>query len=187
MSRRPARAGSLATKAPATPAWQRAASFAARAHEHQVRKDGRTPYFAHPARVALTISTVFGCGDDTVLAAAFLHDTIEDTKTDYDEIKDEFGPEVAGIVAALTKNMAMEERAREADYERRLAAADWRARLIKLADQYDNFSDALTTRGHDLAKTRKKCEAAIRLALPDADTHAETRAALAALKTLLRR
>lgn len=186
MSRRPARAGAKA-KAPATPLWQRAASFAARAHEHQVRKDGRTPYISHTARVALTVSAVFGCTDDTVLAAAFLHDTIEDTKTDYDELKDEFGPDVAGIVAALTKNMAMEERAREADYERRLAAADWRARLIKLADQYDNYSDALTTHGHDLAKTRKKVQTAIRLAAPDSDAHAETRAALAAIKALLRR
>jgi hypothetical protein len=54
-------------------AWQRAVSFAARKHAGQVRKDGITPYLAHPVRVALTIRHEFGEADETALAAALLH------------------------------------------------------------------------------------------------------------------
>ena len=78
--------------------WQRAASFAARAHAGQVRKDGVTPYFAHPVRVAMIVREVFGCDDEVALAAAFLHDTIEDTRTDYDDLLGAFGPRVADCV-----------------------------------------------------------------------------------------
>ena len=60
-----------------------AAAFAARAHHHQVRKDGRTPYFSHPVRVCLVVRQVFGFDDPRILAAALLHDTLEDTTTDF--------------------------------------------------------------------------------------------------------
>src|SRR5262245_22521267 len=88
-----------------TTAMFEAASFAARAHRHQMRKDGETPYAAHPFRVCLVVRHVFGIDDPKVLTAAMLHDTIEDTPTDYDDVLDRFGPEVAGWVAALTKDM----------------------------------------------------------------------------------
>ena len=113
--------------------WQRAASLCARAHRHQTRKDGKTPYAAHPNRVALTVALVFGESDETTIAAALLHDVIEDGETDYDEIAEEFGPAVAGAVAALSKDARLPEAERE--------PADWRARLIKLGDVYDNMSD----------------------------------------------
>src|SRR6185436_5378978 len=124
-----------------TPMWQEATAFAARAHEHQKRRDGRTPYFAHPVRVALTVRDLFACADQTALCAALLHDTIEDTMADFDEIEEAFGRPVARCVAALTKNMALPEKERERDYDARLGAADWRARLVKLADVYDNLCD----------------------------------------------
>ena len=84
--------------------WQRAASFAASHHRGQQRKDQRTPYFAHPARVALTLCLEFGCRDETVIAAALLHDVLEDTTADYEDLVDEFGPEVARLVACLSKD-----------------------------------------------------------------------------------
>src|SRR4051812_37079040 len=93
--------------------WQEAAAFAARAHRNQVRKDGQTPYFSHPVRVAMTIRMVFGCEDEATICAGLLHDTIEDTTTDYDDLLTRFGPEVADIVAAMTKNMALPEHERE--------------------------------------------------------------------------
>jgi len=58
------------------PVWQKAASFAARMHEHQKRDDEKTPYFSHPARVAMAVSHIFGCTDDDTIAAAYLHDTL---------------------------------------------------------------------------------------------------------------
>lgn len=161
--------------------WQLASAFAARAHEHQKRKDGATPYFSHCTRVALTVAHVFGCTDEFAIAAALLHDTIEDTAVDYDDIEQVFGSVVANCVAALTKNMILPEAARERDYDRRLRAADWRARLVKLADAYDNFMDS-SERGPDkVRKTRRTCRRAIELAKPDAATHLETRRAIKAV------
>ena len=164
--------------------WQRAASVAARAHLHQVRKDLRTPYFAHPARVALIVALTFGCRDRTALAAALLHDTIEDTGTDYDDLRARFGRGVADCVAALTKNMALPEAAREKEYDARLARADWRARLVKLADQYDNYTDALGV--VQRRKAAAKCRRALALARADARAHPEMRRGIAALTALLR-
>ncbi len=151
---------------------RRAVSFAARAHRHQIRKDGRTPYVAHAFRVAMSLRTLFGCDDETVLTAAVLHDTIEDTTTDYDDLQKHFGGEVADLVAALTKNMALPETRREPEYDRQLAAADWRARLIKLGDALDNLCDSgevppdLVAERRDDA--REKCRRALALAAPDA-------------------
>lgn len=150
------------------PVWQEAVSFAARAHRHQIRKDGRTPYFAHVCRVAFTVSHVFECRDDLAVALALLHDTIEDTTTDYDDLEDRFGPDVARGVASLTKNMALPEPEREAEYDARLARADWRVKLVKLADTYDNYCDALTLPPELVeerrADSRRKAERAIALA-----------------------
>lgn len=166
--------------------WQRAASFAARAHAGQLRKDAATPYFAHPVRVAMTVMTVFGCSDEVAIAAALLHDTIEDTKTDYDDLLRVFGAEVADCVAALTKNKALPERARERDYDARLARADWCARLVKLADQYDNLTDARELGAKVASKTGAKCRRAVALGRADASKHPETRRAVAALQGLMR-
>jgi (p)ppGpp synthase/HD superfamily hydrolase len=165
--------------------WQRAASFAARAHLNQTRKDGSTPYFAHPARVALTIAHVFRCEDETVIAAALLHDTIEDTQTDYDDIEESFGSEVADCVAALTKNMILPESRREKDYYERLRGADWRARVVKLGDAYDNYCDRahLEDQGR---KALKRLKDAIALVRPDARKIDDSRRAVRAAETLLR-
>src|SRR4051812_46252666 len=123
--------------------WQRAASVAARFHQGQVRKDGKTPYIAHPFRVAMTVRDVFGVDDPVALAAALLHDVIEDTTADYDDLEEQFGAEVADVVAALTKDMRRPNDQREAESDRQLAAAPWQARLVKLADVYDNVSDCV--------------------------------------------
>lgn len=123
--------------------WQEAASFAARAHRHQLRKDNATPYFAHPVRVAMTIAFVFGFDDEEILAAALLHDTIEDTTTDYDDLLKHFGRDVADFVVAMTKDMRLEESKREKAYFAQLAAGPWQSRLIKLADTYDNVCSAM--------------------------------------------
>lgn len=124
--------------------WQAAASMAARWHRGQSRKDGETPYVAHAFRVTMTIRDLFGFDDQAILAAALLHDLIEDTGADYDDIHDAFGEEVADLVAAMTKDMRLIEEVREQEYDRQLAAASWKARLIKLADVYDNLSEAAT-------------------------------------------
>lgn len=149
-----------AERAPTEPRlWQLAASYAARAHNHQYRRDKNTPFVAHPYRVAMVVRDVFGCDDQVAICAALLHDTIEDTRTDYDDIHKRFGKEVADCVAALTKNMLLIEREREIDYDRRLTAGPWQGRLVKLADVYDNGLDI------PRAGMRKKCVSRCKRAL----------------------
>jgi len=143
------------------PIWFEAAAFGAWAHRNDVRKDGRTPYAAHPFRVALTVRQVFGVDDDVAIAAALLHDVIEDTPCDYDDVSSRFGDEVAGIVAALTKNMLLPEAERERDYDERLARADWRAKLIKLGDVHDNLLDLSRSSGESEAGYRGRAGRAV--------------------------
>lgn len=167
--------------------WQSAATFAAHAHRHQLRKDELTPYFAHPVRVAMTIRHVFDCDDDAAICAGLLHDTIEDTTTDYDDLLTRFGRDVADIVAAMTKNMALPEHEREKDYDRRLAAGDWRARLVKLADVYDNLCDSRELSAESKAKLPDKIKRAITLAAHDRAAHPEIDRAVRALEGIAAR
>ena len=169
--------------------WQSACAFAARFHAGQTRKDGITPYFSHPVRVALTLRHTFACDDPVALTAAILHDTIEDTPADYDDVADNFGSQVADIVAALTKNMILPEHEREPEYDARLAKADWRARLIKLADVYDNLCDMHTSKASDAARATQRhlarCKRAIALAQPDRASHPEVARAIDCLNDRL--
>lgn len=169
--------------------WQEASHVAQRAHRFQVRKDGRTPYASHVARVALTIAAVFECTDEIVLAAALLHDTIEDTTTDYEDIADRFGADVARIVANLTHNAALPEDERDAAYDARLRVSCWRTKLIKLADAYDNTSDIETSpradRARQRARMRAKALRALAIAEPEATSHPVVSRAAALLRAKL--
>lgn len=165
--------------------WHRAADFAARQHRHQLRRDGKTPYIAHPFRVALTLATVFECRDPDILAAAVLHDTIEDTATDYEDIEEAFGPWIAEAVATLTDIKSLPDAQRKAEYHARLAKADWRILLIKLADAYDNLSDAAANPDSKFAaKTLRKSGRIADLVLPRAGESPLLAAALDKLESL---
>jgi guanosine-3',5'-bis(diphosphate) 3'-pyrophosphohydrolase len=119
-----------------------AVSFAARAHAGQLRKDGRTPYVSHVYRVALVVRHVFGIDDPAVLTAAVLHDTIEDTTTDFDDLHERFGPDVAAWVAILSKDKRLADDPREEAYRAGLSAAPWQVKVCKLADVCDNLMDS---------------------------------------------
>lgn len=135
-----------------------AISFAARAHRHQIRKDGKTPYVSHVFRVAMTLSQVFGVSDPEMLTAAVLHDTIEDTTTDFDDLAEHFGEKIARWVALLSKNKCLPEKEREAVYCRQLASAPAQVKLIKLADLYDNLRDSATAGLAQQKKSRAKAK-----------------------------
>jgi guanosine-3',5'-bis(diphosphate) 3'-pyrophosphohydrolase len=140
-----------------------AVSFAARAHRHQIRKDGETPYVAHVFRVCLIARHVFGVTDPQALLTAALHDTIEDTTTDFDDLEKHFGSEVARWVALLSKDKRSQEEAREEAYCRGLAGAPWQVKVCKLADIFDNLTDSqhlrAEQRSRTLARSRKYLEA----------------------------
>jgi (p)ppGpp synthase/HD superfamily hydrolase len=161
--------------------WQQAVSYAAQRHQGQFRKDGKTPYFAHPVRVALVVRHVFDVSDQAALLAALLHDLIEDTTTDYDDLIELFGEDVADAVAALTKDARLPEAEREAAYDRQLARASWQARLVKLADAYDNFSDSRND------EERRKCAAKAERAIRCAGDAPELQDAIQKLRSLVGR
>jgi guanosine-3',5'-bis(diphosphate) 3'-pyrophosphohydrolase len=119
-----------------------ALSFAARAHQGQKRKDGQTPYVAHAFRVCLIVRHVFGIDDRRALMAAALHDVIEDTTIDFDELAETFGTEVAQWAATLCKDKRRPEEEREAEYLAQLSRAPWQVKVCKLADVLDNMLDA---------------------------------------------
>lgn len=110
------------------------------AHEGQVRNgSGGMPYVEHPIRVAALLDA-HGYREE-VLAAALLHDVIEDSDLDLDEIREEFGAEVAGLVGALTDDESIESyRERKAEHRERVAAADGEALAIYGADKLTNSS-----------------------------------------------
>ncbi len=149
-----------------------AAAFAARAHRHHTRKDKETPYVSHVFRVCLVVRHTFGFDDPRMLAAAPLHDTIEDTNTDCDDIIERFGTEVASWVSALTKETRLPHDEREAAYAKCLSEAPWQVKALKLADMYDNMGDSknLPPSRDGLKKNAKKTRFyldAVRTNLPD--------------------
>jgi guanosine-3',5'-bis(diphosphate) 3'-pyrophosphohydrolase len=160
-----------------------AVAFAARAHRHQLRKDGVTPYVSHPIRVAWIAQQVFGVTDRRVLTAAMLHDTVEDTTTDCDDILERFGPDVARWVAALTKDKRLPEQERENAYAAGLAAGGWQIHLCKLADIYDNLLDS----AHLSAEKRQKTFARSRFYLAALEPYltSESRPAFNIVRDLL--
>jgi guanosine-3',5'-bis(diphosphate) 3'-pyrophosphohydrolase len=119
-----------------------AVSFAARAHRHQIRKDGQTPYVAHVFRVCLIVRHVFGIDDPRALMAAALHDAVEDTTTDFDNLEEAFGREVAEWATLLCKDKRRPDEEREEEYVARLVRAPWQVKVCKLADVFDNLLDA---------------------------------------------
>jgi guanosine-3',5'-bis(diphosphate) 3'-pyrophosphohydrolase len=149
-----------------------AVSFAGRAHQGQLRKDRQTPYATHVFRACLILRHVFGIDDAAALTAAVLHDTIEDTTTDFDDVKERFGPEVAGWVATLSKDKRLEDAPREQAYMAGLAAAPWQVKVCKLADVFDNLMDCRQVseqhRRRTLARSRAYLGALDSPALPPA-------------------
>jgi guanosine-3',5'-bis(diphosphate) 3'-pyrophosphohydrolase len=118
-----------------------------------MRKDGITPYFSHVFRVCLVVRHVFEIDDPSVMMAAALHDTVEDTRTDFDDLAERFGPDVAGWVAALSKDKRLPEAPREQAYAAQLSSASWQVAVCKLADIFDNLMDSIHTSTEQQAKT----------------------------------
>lgn len=118
-----------------------AADFAAEKHRDQRRKNGDVPYIDHPLAVARSLAVEADVTDPTVLAAALLHDTLEDTATAFDELVREFGAAVAGVVREITDDRRLpkaERKRQQVLHARELSHA---ARLVKLADKLDNLRD----------------------------------------------
>lgn len=115
----------------------KAEQLARTAHEGQKRKYTSEPYIVHPEAVACKVAAV--ADDPVMIAAAWLHDVVEDTTVTIDMIEIGFGHEVAVLVAALSNNKSDGNRQRRKALEvERLAASSPKAKTIKLADILDN-------------------------------------------------
>jgi hypothetical protein len=152
-----------------------AIAYATRQHVGQLRKDNVTPYISHPLRVMTILATSFGVDDPETLAAAVLHDVIEDTKADYDDLYELFGQRVADFVALLTKDSRLSEEIREERYLRGIADGPVEVQLCKLADAYDNVLDSSGLAKKQQTKTLRKTNDLLDKLepdLPDAARHA---------------
>lgn len=119
-----------------------AIAFAAKAHQGQFRNDGRTPYISHTFRVATIVRSVFGIADPAVLQTAVLHDTVEDTTSDADDLIELFGDEVASWVALLSKDKRLPEEERERQFRAAFGGGPWQVQVVKLGDLCDNMLDS---------------------------------------------
>jgi guanosine-3',5'-bis(diphosphate) 3'-pyrophosphohydrolase len=120
----------------------RALAFAAHQHRDQRRKDASAPpYINHPIALAELLVEVGGIDDPVVLAAALLHDTLEDTEATAAELRAAFGAEVAAIVAEVSDDKSLEKRERKRLQVERAAQLSRRAKLVKLADKTCNLRD----------------------------------------------
>jgi GTP pyrophosphokinase len=121
---------------------ERAYRVAWRAHAEQVRRSGE-PYISHPVGVAMILADL-GL-DDVTIAAALLHDAVEDTATTTEDIERDFGRDVAAIVDGVTKLDRLQFDSREAQQAATMRkmlvamAKDIRVLLIKLADRLHNM------------------------------------------------
>ncbi len=121
-----------------------AAAFAAERHAGQVRKGAdAAPYVNHVLDVARRLAAA-APEDTTLLVAALLHDTVEDTETTSDDIARRFGPEIAGLVAEVTDDKSLPKAERKRLQVEHMPTASRRAQLIKLADKASNLTDILT-------------------------------------------
>jgi len=120
----------------------KALEFAALKHRDQRRKDAlASPYINHPIALANVLTREGGVSDPVVMAAALLHDTVEDTETTPAELREVFGDRIAGIVDEVTddKNLLKAERKRL--QVERAAHISREAKLVKLADKICNVRD----------------------------------------------
>jgi (p)ppGpp synthase/HD superfamily hydrolase len=115
------------------------------AHAGQVRNgSGGMPYIEHPQAVAAVLAE-HGFGDE-VLAAALLHDVVEDSETTVEEVRERFGDPVARLVGALSDDESIADyRARKDEHRQRVAAAGADALAIYCADKLTNLRTLRST------------------------------------------
>jgi GTP diphosphokinase / guanosine-3',5'-bis(diphosphate) 3'-diphosphatase len=133
-----------------------AAIFAERKHRGQLRKDeAQTPYISHPLKVAALISAADEKCDPHVLMGAILHDTIEDTETTSDELRDLFGAKVTNFVLEVTDDKSLEKAVRKAKQLEKASSLSDGATLIKLGDKICNVSDVVCNPANGWADERR--------------------------------
>ena len=134
----------------------KALQFAADKHRNQRRKDVEaSPYINHPIYVARILADIGGVDDLGVLAAAVLHDTVEDTETESADIERHFGERIARIVGEVTddKSLKKAERKRlQIEHARHMSDE---GALVKVADKIANVRDIASNPPRDWDQARR--------------------------------
>lgn len=120
----------------------RALAFAAHKHRDQRRKDPQaSPYINHPIALANVLRNEAGIEDETVICAALLHDTIEDTETTPEELELAFGVAIRNIVLEVTDDKRLPKMERKRLQVLHAPGLSDAAKLVKLADKICNLRD----------------------------------------------
>ncbi|MCV0366535.1 MAG: HD domain-containing protein [Nitrosopumilus sp.] len=125
--------------------------FAKAKHSGQYRKDSNAPYSKHLDDVVNRLKSL-GVIDQEILSAGWLHDIIEETDTNFDDLYEQFGNRIAVIVSSLSKNKTLPRKKREKEYSIQLKEASFDAKLIKLCDISANLSDL---KNYEISKSKK--------------------------------
>lgn len=130
------------------PVVEQAIRIAAVAHREQTRKGSDIPYIAHPGAVALILLRA-GFGDEHLLAAAWLHDVVEDTSVTLDDLRDEFPAAVVELVDAMSEQKVDADgntlpwARRKSHHLETMADRSVAAKAVMLADKLHNLSSML--------------------------------------------
>lgn len=134
-----------------------AALFAAEKHSKQRRKDTEaSPYINHPLALANLLATEAHIDNPTIICAALLHDTLEDTETTKQELIDSFGECIANIVFEVTDDKSLAKAVRKQEQIRTSAGLSVEAKQVKLADKICNLRDILASPPADWSNQRKR-------------------------------
>ncbi len=135
----------------------KAIRFAAEKHRNQRRKDNdHSPYINHPIQVAETLWEAGGVRDPSTLVAAVLHDTLEDTDTSPEEIRQRFGQEVLNLVLEVSDDKRLPKAERKRLQIVHAPSISPRAKNIKLADKICNIRDLIDTPPPDWPVRRQR-------------------------------
>ena len=134
-----------------------AAAFAAERHRNQRRKDAdASPYINHPIALANVLASEAGIVDVPTIAAALLHDTVEDTDTTAEELRGIFGDDITAIVLEVTDDKSLPKADRKRLQIEHAPHLRPRAKLVKLADKICNLRDIQRTPPADWPLERRR-------------------------------
>ncbi len=125
--------------------------FAKEKHSRSIENNEKTVYSKHLEDVVNRLKSL-GVVDEEILCSGWLHDSIENTDTSFDDLYARFGSKVAVLVSDLTKDMSLPNKKREQAYVKQLIESSSDAKLIKLCEISANLSDL---KNYDMSKSKK--------------------------------
>jgi len=125
--------------------------FAKSKHAGQFRADNITSYSKHLEDVVNRLKSL-GVIDEKILCAGWLHDTIDNTETSFDDLHEQFESEIAVLVSSLSKDKSLPRKKREQAYITQLKESSFNAKLIKLCDISASLSDL---KNYEASKSKK--------------------------------